>query len=84
MNFLGECEKFGLHASCREERWKGAKIRGQKSMEVKILPLRDPAEAISVNGGSMAGWLGGCLTRSLGPWAAKWTHAKFHVLIDTF
>ena len=59
-------------------------IPDQKISKTKILPLRDPAEAISVNGGSMAGWLGGCLTRSLGPWAAKWTHAKFHVHIDTF
>ena len=36
------------------------------SLEVfRILPLRDPAEAISVAGGSMAGMLGGSLDSSL-------------------
>ena len=38
----------------------------------RILTLRAPAEAISVAGGSMAGWLGGFLARSMRCSMARW------------
>ena len=38
----------------------------------RILTLRAPAEAISVLGGSMAGWLGSFLAGSLRCWVARW------------
>ena len=38
----------------------------------RILTLRAPAEAISVAGGSMAGWFGGFLVRSMRCSMARW------------